>query len=680
MARNHNSDLTRLSPGTGEDLLHAFLEHIPDGVYFKDRDSRFVRISRSLATRFGLTDPAHAINKTDFEMFSKEHAERAFADEQEIIRTGRPIVEKEENETWPDGRENWVLTTKLPLVDGNGDVIGTMGISREITERKRMERELEEHRLHLESQVTARTAELALANELLQQDADVLRQSHRLLNSIMEGVNEVIFVKDLQGRYVMINAPGAQMIGHSVAEVIGKTDFEILPTETAEAVTATDAQVLRTGETHTYEVAVPFSSGVRTFLATKSPHFGPSGEIIGLVGVSLDVTDRRQLERQIQQAQKMEAIGTLSGGIAHDFNNLLTVIKGYTGLLLEGTQDPRQRALVQHIDQAADRASSLTRQLLAYSRRQVLQPKVINLNSLVMNLDKMLQRLIGEDIDMRTVAASDLGSVKADPGQIEQVIMNLAVNARDAMPKGGNLTLETTNIVLDEIHAQKHPGTLAGRYVMLAVSDTGIGMDVETRSRIFEPFFTTKGVGCGTGLGLSMVYGIVKQSGGSIEVYSELGQGTTFKIYLPRIEETAELVTARHSLTGLLQGSETILLVEDDPQVRDLASAILTFCGYTVLAADSARAVISECEQHDGDIHLLLTDVVMPGSGGREIAQHVLARRPFTKVLYMSGYTTNAIIHHGVLDPGTHFLQKPFTPAALSAKVREVLDSSQSYP
>jgi PAS domain S-box-containing protein len=678
MARNHNSDLTRLSPGTGEDLLHAFLEHIPDGVYFKDRDSRFVRVSRSMATRFGLSDPAEAINKTDFDMFSKEHAELAFADEQEIVRTGRPIVEKEEKETWPDGRESWVLTTKLPLVDGNGEVIGTMGISRDITERKRMERELEEHRLHLETQVAARTAELALANELLQQDADELRQSHRLLQSIMEGVNEVIFVKDLQGRYVMINAPGAQMIGHSVAEVIGKTDFEIVPAETAKAATATDAQVLHTGETHTYEVAVPFPSGVRTFLATKSPHFGPSGEIIGLVGVSLDVTDRRQLEQQIQQAQKMEAIGTLSGGIAHDFNNILTVIKGYTGLLLEGTQDPRQLALVQHIDQAADRASSLTRQLLAYSRRQVLQPKIINLNSLVMNLNKMLQRLIGEDIQMRTVAASNLGSVKADPGQIEQVIMNLAVNARDAMPEGGKLILETTNIVLDEIYAQKHPGTLAGRYVMLAVSDTGVGMDVETRSRIFEPFFTTKGIGRGTGLGLSMVYGIVKQSGGSIEVYSELGQGTTFKIYLPRIEEPAELLAAKESLADRLQGSETILLVEDDAQVRDLAASILTSCGYIVLSADSAHAVISECEQYDGDIHLLLTDVVMPGSGGREIALQVRARRPFTKVLYMSGYTTNAIIHHGVLDPGTHFLQKPFTPATLSAKVREVLDSAQT--
>ncbi len=378
----------------------------------------------------------------------------------------------------------------------------------------------------------------------------------------------------------------------------------------------------------------------------------------------------------MQRAQKMEPIGTLSGGIAHDFNNILTVIKGYTDLLLGGVQDTKLRALISYIDQAADRAAALTRQLLAYSRRQVLQPKIINLNSLVVNLDKMLQRVIGEDIEMRTVAAPNLGSVKADPGQIEQVIMNLAVNARDAMPKGGNLILETANVDLDDIYAQKHSGTLAGRYVMLAVSDTGAGMDAETRSRIFEPFFTTKAIGHGTGLGLSMVYGIVKQSGGSIEVYSERGEGTTFKIYLPRIEESAESLPTGQLPANRVRGTETILLVEDDPQVRGLATEILSSCGYTVLVADSARAVLSKCDEHKSHIHLLLTDVVMPGSDGREVANQVFARRPNVKVLYMmSGYASNAIVHHGVLAPGTFFLQKPFTPAALSAKVREVLDS-----
>jgi CheY-like chemotaxis protein len=332
--------------------------------------------------------------------------------------------------------------------------------------------------------------------------------------------------------------------------------------------------------------------------------------------------------------------------------------------------------LVGYIDRASDRASALTHQLLAYSRRQVMQPKIINLNSLVVNVDTMLQRVIGEDIEMRTITPRNLGSVKADPGQIEQVIMNLAVNARDAMPKGGSLVLETANVDLDETYAQTHPGTRAGRHVMLAVSDTGMGMDAETRSHIFEPFFTTKAIGRGTGLGLSMVYGIVKQSGGSIEVYSEQGQGTTFKIYLPRIEEPAEFLPASQLPPARTQGTETILLVEDDAQVRDLAATVLTSCGYTVLVADSARAVLSKCDEHKGDIDLLLTDVVMPGSGGREVANQVLARRPNIKVLYMSGYTTNAIVHHGDLEPGTFFLQKPFAPAALSAKVREVLDSA----
>jgi len=492
----------------------------------------------------------------------------------------------------------------------------------------------------------------------------------------MEGVNEVIFVKDLQGRYTMINTPGAQKLGHSVSEVIGRTDFDLFPLATAEAVTAADKAVARTGKTQTLETAMTFPSGVRAVLTTKSPHFGPSGEIIGVVGVSFDVTEQRQLEEHMQRAQKMEAIGTLSGGIAHDFNNILTVVKGYTDLLLGGVQDAKLRALISYIDQAADRASALTRQLLAYSRRQVMQPKIINLNSLVVNVDRMLQRVIGEDVEMRTITPPDLGSVKADPGQIEQVIMNLAINARDAMPKGGSLVLETANVYLDETYAQTHPGTRAGRHIMLAVSDTGVGMDAETRSHIFEPFFTTKAIGRGTGLGLSMVYGIVKQSGGSIEVYSEPGQGTTFKIYLPRIEEPAEVFPAAELPPARIQGIETILLVEDDIQVRDLAATVLTSCGYTVLVADSARGVLAKCDEHKGDIDLLLTDVVMPGSGGREVASQVLARRPNIKVLYMSGYTTNAIVHHGDLEPGTFFLQKPFSPAALSAKVREILDSA----
>ncbi len=515
---------------------------------------------------------------------------------------------------------------------------------------------------------------LVLTQKEQDSSAEALRQNHRLLHSIMEGANEVIFVKDLQGHYLMINTPGAQMLGRTVAEVTGKTDSDLFPPNTVEPIQQADAQVIRSQKAHTYELTMHLPHAVRYFLSTKSPYFGPQGELIGLIGVSLDITDRRKIEEQLRQIQKMEAIGTLSGGIAHDFNNLLTVIKGYTGMVLDAVEEENLRLLVSNIDQAADRAASLTRQLLAYSRRQVLQPKVINLNALVMNLDKMLQRLIGEDIEMKSVIEPNLGSVKADPGQIEQVIMNLAVNARDAMPKGGSLTVETANIDLDEAYAREHAGVVPGRYVMMAVSDTGVGMDSETKVQIFEPFFTTKVLGRGTGLGLSMAYGIVKQSGGFLEVYSEPGLGTTFKIYLPRVEEAAETLPGTPLPAPALRGSETILLVEDDRQVRDLAAAVLSSSGYTVLAADSAAAVVSMCMQHAGAIHLLLTDVVMPGSGGREIAKQVTARRPGIKILYMSGYTTNAIVHHGVLDVGTSFLQKPFTPTSLARKVREVLD------
>jgi PAS domain S-box-containing protein len=519
---------------------------------------------------------------------------------------------------------------------------------------------------------------LVLTQKEQDRSAEALRQSHRLLHSIMEGANEVVFVKDLQGRYLMINTPGAEMLGRTVAQVIGKTDSDLFPPNTADPIREADAQVIQSRKAITYELTMHLPEAVRYFLSTKSPYFGPQGELIGLIGVSLDITDRRKIEDQLRQIQKMEAIGTLSGGIAHDFNNLLTVIKGYNGLVMDAIHDEGIRSLVANIDQAAERAESLTRQLLAYSRRQVLQPKVISLNSLVVNLDKMLQRLIGEDVEMRTVIEPNLGSVKADPGQIEQVVMNLAVNARDAMPKGGSLTLETANVDLDEAYAQEHAGVVPGRYVMLAVSDTGVGMDAETRAHIFEPFFTTKVMGRGTGLGLSMAYGIVKQSGGFLEVYSELGHGTTFKIYLPRVEEPAEAFSGKSVPAPTLRGSETILLVEDNRQVRELAASVLSSCGYRVLVADSAAAVVSLCEQHGGAIHLLLTDVVMPGSGGREIAKQITVRRPGIKVLYMSGYTTNAIIHHGVLDPGTSFLQKPFTPALLAGKVREVLDQPAS--
>ncbi len=386
--------------------------------------------------------------------------------------------------------------------------------------------------------------------------------------------------------------------------------------------------------------------------------------------------DLSQTQDQLTQAQKMEAVGRLAGGIAHDFNNLLTVILGRAQLLLRplNPEDPLCRS-IELIQKTAGRAADLTRQLLAFSRKQILQPAVLDLNVVASDMDKMLPRLIGEDIALITALDPALGRVKADRGQVEQVIMNLAVNARDAMPQGGRLTIETANVELDDAYVRHHVGTEPGPHVMLAVSDTGAGISREIQAHIFEPFFTTKGVGQGTGLGLATVYGIVKQSGGSIEVYSEPGQGTTFKIYLPRIDEVVQGGEGWQPAALPLRGTETILLVEDEDGVRELARDILQAEGYTVLDASHGRAALVVCNQHPSSIHLLITDVVMPEMSGRELAERLAALRPEMKVVYMSGYTEHAVVHHGVLDPDTAFLQKPFTPLTLARKVREVLDA-----
>jgi PAS domain S-box-containing protein len=389
-----------------------------------------------------------------------------------------------------------------------------------------------------------------------------------------------------------------------------------------------------------------------------------------------DVNERRALEQQLRQAQKMEAVGRLAGGIAHDFNNLLMVISGYSEFLLEKIgKNEDLRGPAQEIANAAQRATALTRQLLAFSRKQMLAPKVLDLNEVVTENLKMLTRMIGEDIDLVMVPGQAIGAVKADPGQIEQVIMNLAVNARDAMPQGGKLTIETANVTFDGTLAHQHVPVPPGDFVMLAISDNGMGMDAETLNHIFEPFFTTKGPR-GTGLGLSMAYGIVKQSGGYIWVYSEPGKGTTFKIYLPRVQEAAEILPAEASAAGVLHepADETILLVEDEPNLRRLAQQYLQNQGYTVLEAADGTEALRVFESNKNAIHLLLTDVIMPGRNGRQLAQRILSQRSDMKVLYMSGYTENAIGTNGTLDAGVILLQKPFTLPALKAKVREMLD------
>lgn len=393
-------------------------------------------------------------------------------------------------------------------------------------------------------------------------------------------------------------------------------------------------------------------------------------------------TDRklRESEEQLRMSQKLEAVGQLAGGVAHDFNNLLTVIIGYSDLVLARlSETDNNRSKIEEIKRAAQRASSLTRQLLAFSRKQVLQPTLFNLNDLVADMSRMLQRLIGENIEMRTMFGPE-APINADQGQLEQVLMNLVVNARDAMPKGGSLTLETSRVEIDDDYARAHLNVKAGPYVLLAVSDTGTGMDAETQKRIFEPFFTTKEQGKGTGLGLSTVYGIVNQSGGTVWVYSEVGQGTVFKVYLPAaVSEDLETTGAAEEVL-IPPGAETILIVEDSAQIRQLACDCLTHCGYKVVAAADGLQALEMVEQSEDRFDLILTDVVMPRLSGRELVERISNLRPLIKVLFMSGYTNDAVVNHGVLDGNTWFIQKPFAFDALARKVREVLDSKEIVP
>lgn len=403
--------------------------------------------------------------------------------------------------------------------------------------------------------------------------------------------------------------------------------------------------------------------------------YDEAGVPVRAAGVGMDVTERQLLEAQLRQSQKMDAVGQLAGGIAHDFNNLLTAIHGYAELLADSLPDADQRrADTEEIKRAADRAASLTRQLLAFSRKQILVPQVLRLGDAVAEVAPMLRRLISESIDLQTIT-HDSGRVKADAGQIEQVLVNLTVNARDAMPNGGRLTIETADVSLDEHFARQHASARPGPHVVLAVSDTGHGMDTATQSRLFEPFFTTKAKGQGTGLGLATVYGIVKQSGGHIWVYSEVGRGSTFKVYLPQTDEPVQAAPAQPVAVNDVRGTETILMVEDEDLVRGFVEKVLSRHGYTVHAvADPARA-IEFARVHQAAIHLLLTDVVLPGMSGRTLAADLVHQHPESKVLYMSGYSDDAIVHHGVLEAGTWFMQKPFTADALAQKVREILDS-----
>jgi PAS domain S-box-containing protein len=497
---------------------------------------------------------------------------------------------------------------------------------------------------------------------------------------LIEQVAAISYIAELgvYGRWLYVSPQVEAILGYSPEEwLCGSTGWmRHIPAEDHHIVHAAEEASSR-GEPFQAEYRITRKDGRIIWVSDNAVVVRGSGPYPVMEGLIVDITDRKQLENQLQQSRRMEAVGRLAGGIAHDFNNLLTIIKGYAEMALNRPgNSPELTADVQQIGNAAERASTLIRQLLAFSRKQVLQPKFLDLNASVEGLDKLLSRLMGAHIQMATVYGKNIGTVKADPAQIEQVIMNLVVNARDAMPNGGRLRIETSNVELDSSYAREHVTVKPGPYVMLAVSDTGVGMEPETLAHIFEPFYTTKGSGHGTGLGLSTVYGIVKQSGGYIWAHSEPGKGATFEVYLPRVEEAVAPASAPTEQPADYRGTETVLLVEDEEAVCELTRSILAQEGYSVLVAKDPRDAEQLAVTGSNEIHLLLTDVVMPGLSGRELARRIMLRNPRTRVLFMSGYTDNVIARGGVLESGVAFLQKPFTPRDLRQKVREVLDSA----
>ncbi len=557
---------------------------------------------------------------------------------------------------------NTVSMLVLPLII-EGEVVGGLSLSA-----------VETHNFSTEEVNLAQNVANQVAGALTQAR---LTQTRQRLTTAIEQTAEGIIITDTQGIIMYVNPAFEQITGYSRAEAIGRNPRFLKSGKHSVTFYRDLWTTLTAGQVWQGRIVNKKKNGtLYTEEATISPIRDEGENIISYVALKRDVTRELELEAQLHQSQKMKAIGQLAGGIAHDFNNLLTAIMGYAGLALETLPvDNPLHGDIQGIQKNAERAADLTGQLLAFARRQITEPRILNLNNLILDMDKMLRRLISEDIELVTLPALNLGAVKIDPVQFEQVLVNLVINARDAMPDGGKLTIETANASLQQNYTDRHPELIPGEYIMLSVSDNGVGMSNETQTHIFEPFFTTKEMGKGTGLGLATCFGIVKQNNGHIWVYSKVGQGTTFKIYLPCVKETAGARVIIAHPGGLPQGTETILLAEDEPSVRRLAARILRRQGYTVLEAINGEEAMRLVQEYEGEIHLLFTDVVMPQMGGKRLADWLRETRPNAKILFTSGYTDNAIIHHGMLDAGLAFLQKPFAPATLAHKVRSALDS-----
>ena len=510
--------------------------------------------------------------------------------------------------------------------------------------------------------------------------AEALWTAAELLRALVEAAPAGIIARDVGGRVTMWNATAERMFGWRASEVLGRLCL-LIPDEQQSEYVDMRARVLRGEVLSGVETWRQRKDGTRIAVSlSTTPLRDAAGLLCGTMSVLVDVTERKQLEQQFLQAQKMEAFGQLAGGIAHDFNNLLTAIVGFSELLLDRVRNqPDITADIEEIKKAGERASHLTGQLLAFVRKQLWVPQVLDLNQVLGHFDQMLSRIVGEDIRLEIVAAPSLSRTKADPGQIEQLLMNVVVNARDAMPQGGTLTIATANVVLDSEFARRHVGAVPGRYVSLTVQDTGDGMTPDVLARVFEPFFTTKGPGKGTGLGLSTVFGLVKQSGGYITVESTLGVGTTVTTYWPTVDEQVASAVAQPSVQTL-EGTETILLVEDETGVRQLIRRVLERYGYTVLPARDGGDALAIEEGYRRPIHLLVSDMIMPGLGGPDLAQRIVQRRPAIRVLFMSGYASREAIDLGVSSHNASFLQKPFGPETLAAKVRERLDRHEGQP
>ena len=628
--------------------LNAFLEATPDFVAIFDPHGRALSVNSAFRRVVGIDphDDLSAITVTDLfppgvtDLLLHEGIPTAVRDG---LWVGETLLQR------ADGMEVPISQVMLAHKSPNGVVEFLSTLARDITEQKRAE--------------------------------SALRRSEAHFRSLIENALDIITVLDAEGVILFESPSVRRVLGYQPDELLGKHIFDFVHPDDLDHAREAFANAVRSAElTQPTETRLRHQDGSWRVLESVSENLLDDPAVAGVVVNSRDITERREAEEelhesreQLLQSQKMEAVGRLAGGVAHDFNNLLTAIKGFTELLLLDfdQKDPRY-PFAHEIQAAANRAASLTRQLLAFSRKQVLQPRVIDLNSSVTDIEKMLRRLIGEDVELVTEAGRDLGQVKADPGQIEQILLNLVVNARDAMPSGGRLAIRTWNAVVTPEQAQRHGEAAPGSYVVLSVRDTGSGMTREVQRRIFEPFFTTKEQGRGTGLGLSTVYGIVQQSGGFVEVDSEPGKGADFRVFLPSVQEALPQTDQRRE-AGPVQGTETVLLVEDEKAVRVLVRRVLDRMGYTVLEAEHGPQALEIMAQRKEPVDLLLTDVIMPGMSGRELADHLQRAHPGLKVLFMSGYTDEAISQHGVLVSGVAFLEKPFTPDILLRKVREVL-------